>query len=71
MAQTHQKNMVVEVTVAVSRPDEVNEETVLAVLPHGKGKLKVVQGGLEIEGREGSGDFTLIANAAVIAKIDV
>ena len=63
--------MVVEVTVAVSRPDEVNEETVLAVLPHGKGKLKVVQGGLEIEGREGSGDFTLIANAAVIAKIDV
>ena len=63
--------MVVEVTVAVSRPDEVDEETVLAVLPHGKGKLKVVQGGLEIEGREGSGDFTLIANAAVIAKIDV
>ena len=65
------KNMVVEVTVAVSRPDEVDEETVLAVLPHGKGKLKVVPGGLEIEGREGSGDFTLIANAAVIAKIDV
>ena len=63
--------MVVEVTVAVSRPDEVDEETVLAVLPHGKGKLKVVRGGLEIEGREGSGDFTLIANAAVIAKIDV
>ena len=36
-----------------------------------EGKLKVIKGGLEIEGREGSGDFTLIANAAVIAKIDV
>ena len=65
------KNMVVEVTLAISRPEEVDEETVLAVLPHGKGKLKVIKGGLEIEGREGSGDFTLIANAAVIAKIDV
>jgi uncharacterized protein (TIGR02058 family) len=65
------KNMIVEVTVAITRPDEVDEEKVLAVLPHGTGKLKVVQGGLEIEGRENSGDFTLIANAAVIAKIDI
>ena len=65
------KNMVVEVTIAITRPDEVDEETVLGVLPHGTGKLKVVQGGLEIEGREGSGDFTLIANAAVIAKVDI
>ena len=65
------KNMVVEVTIAITRPDEVDEETVLGVLPHGTGKLNVVQGGLEIEGREGSGDFTLIANAAVIAKVDV
>jgi uncharacterized protein (TIGR02058 family) len=65
------KNMIVEVTIAISRPDEVDEDVVLAVLPHGTGKLKVIQGGMEIEGREGSGDFTLIANAAVIAKIDV
>ena len=65
------KNMVVEVTIAISRPDEVDEDVVLAVLPHGTGKLKVIQGGMEIEGREGSGDFTLIANAAVIAKLDL
>ena len=51
--------------------DEVDEDVVLAVLPHGTGKLKVIQGGMEIEGREGSGDFTLIANAAVIAKLDL
>ena len=65
------KNMVVEVTIAIPQPDKVDEQVVLGVLPHGKGVLKVVQGGLEIEGREGSGDKTIVANAAVIAKVDV
>ena len=65
------KNMIVDVTVGITRPDEVDEETVLSVLPHGKGRLTVVQGGLEIEGREGSGDFTLMANAAIVVKLDV
>ena len=63
--------MVVEVTIGIPKPDQVDEATVLAVLPHGKGVLKVVQGGLEIEGREGSGDRTIMANAAVIAKVDM
>ena len=63
--------MVVEVTIGIPQPDQVDEATVLAVLPHGKGVLKVVQGGLEIEGREGSGDRTIMANAAVIAKVDM
>ena len=40
------------------------------MLPHGKGVLNVVQGGLEIEGREGSGGVTIMANAAVIVKVD-
>ena len=31
----------------------------------------VLEGGLEIEGIEGSGDFTLIANAAIIVKLDI
>ena len=65
------KNMIVEVTIAIPQPDKVDEQVVLGVLPHGKGVLKVVQGGLEIEGREGSGDKTIVANAAVIAKVDV
>ena len=65
------KNMIVEVTIAVTRPNEIDEDVVLGVLPHGTGKLKVLQGGMEIEGTEGSGDFTLIANAAVIAKVDI
>lgn len=64
------ETMEVEVTVAVPRPDEVDESIVLAVLPHGKPVLRTVQGGLEIEGREGSGDMTIIANAAVIVKLE-
>lgn len=64
-------DMVVEVTVGIPKPQEVREKDVLSVLPHGKGVLKVVPGGLEIEGREGSGDVTIIANAAVIVKVNL
>ncbi|MDP6452151.1 MAG: Lin0512 family protein [SAR202 cluster bacterium] len=65
------EDMVVEATVAIPNPDEVNADMVLAALPHDKPSLKIVQGGLEIEGREGSGDFTIIANAAIIVKLNV
>lgn len=65
------KEMIVEVTIAIPNPDAVDRDEVLSVLPHGKGVLKVVQGGLEIEPREGSGDFTVMANAAVVVKVDV
>ncbi len=64
------QEMIVEVTIGIPKPDAVNQDEVLSVLPHGKGVLKVVQGGLEIEGREGSGDVTIMANAAVIVKVN-
>ena len=64
------KEMIVEVTIGIPNPDAVDADVILSVLPHGKGVLKTVQGGLEIEGREGSGDKTIIANAAVIVKIN-
>ena len=65
------KEMIVDVTVAIPQPDAVDADTVLAVLPHGKGRLTTVEGGLEIEPREGSGDKTVIANAAVVVRVDV
>ena len=65
------KEMIVDVTVAVPAPDEVDPEPVLAVLPHGKGRLTIVQGGMEIEPREGSGDKTVVATAAVVVRVDV
>lgn len=63
--------MIVEVTVAIPNPDDVDRDTVLAVLPHGKPTLKTIPGGMEIEGREGSGDKTIIANAAIVVKLNV
>ena len=61
--------MQVEVTIGVPRPDLVDKEQVLAVLPHGTGTVSVVVGGLEISNE--SGNTTVVANAAAIVRLDV
>jgi uncharacterized protein (TIGR02058 family) len=63
-------SMQVEVTIGVPYPERVDREEVLAVLPHGSGTVKVVDGGLEIMNDEGTGS-TLIANAAALVWLDV
>ena len=62
--------MQVEVTIGVPRPDQVDKAEVLAVLPHGTGTVRVVEGGLEIPNDAGTGS-TLIANAAAVVRLDV
>ena len=62
--------MQVEVTIGVPRPDRVDKEAVLAVLPHGTGTVRVVEGGLEISNDAGTGS-TLIANAAAVVRLDI
>jgi len=61
--------MQVEVTIGVPRPDLVDKNEVLAVLPHGTGTVNVVVGGLEISNE--SGNTTVVANAAAIVRLDV
>lgn len=63
-------SMRVEVIIGVPRPEAVDKAQVLAVLPHGTGDVKVVQGGLEIPNEAGS-DKTVIANAAAIVRLDL
>ena len=63
-------SMLVEVVIGVPKPDLVNQAEVLAVLPHGTGTVKVVEGGLEIVNDAGTGS-TVIANAAAIVRLDV
>jgi uncharacterized protein (TIGR02058 family) len=63
-------SMQVAVTVGVPRPDEVDTEAVLAVLPHGGGTVEVVEGGLEIP-NEGGTDATIMAHAAAVVYLDV
>ena len=62
--------MQVEVTIGVPRPDQVDKEAVLAVLPHGTGTVRVVEGGLEIPNDAGT-NSTVLAHACAIVRLDV
>jgi uncharacterized protein (TIGR02058 family) len=62
--------MQIEVTIGVPRPDLVDREQVLAVLPHGSDTVRVVEGGLEIANDAGTGK-TVVANAAAVVRLDV
>jgi uncharacterized protein (TIGR02058 family) len=63
-------DMVVDVTIGVPQPDQVDKEQILAVLPHGTGTINVVKGGLEIDNDAGT-DKTVIANAAAVVRLDL
>ena len=63
-------SMQVEVTIGVPRPEQVDIDQVLAVLPHGTGTVNVVNGGLEIPNSEGT-DSTLMAHAAAVVRLDI
>jgi uncharacterized protein (TIGR02058 family) len=63
-------SMFVEVLIGVPRPERVNKDEVLAVLPHGTGKVQVVEGGLEIVNDAGTGS-TVMASCAAIVHLDV
>ncbi len=62
--------MVVDVTIGVPRPDQVDKAAVLAVLPHGTGTVSVVAGGLEIPNDAGTGS-TVMAHAAAVVRLDI
>lgn len=62
--------MRVEVIIGVPRPEAVDTAQVLAILPHGTGTVKVMQGGLEIPSEDGT-DKTIIANAAAVVRLDI
>ena len=63
-------SMQVEVTIGIPKPDYVDKDAVLEVLPHGRGTIQVVEGGLEIPNDEGS-DATIMAHAAAIVYLDL
>jgi hypothetical protein len=58
------------VTIGVPRPGTVDEAQVLAVLPHGTGTVRVVEGGLEIPTEDGTGS-TLMAHVAAEVFLDL
>ncbi len=60
--------MQVEVTIGVQKPEAVDAERVRASLPYGVVTVKVVKGGLDVQGAR---DFAAIANAAIVVRLDV
>ena len=62
--------MHVEVQVGVAQPDQVDKDTVAAVLPYGTSSVTVVKGGLDIVNDEGS-NTTVIANVAAVVYLDI
>ena len=62
--------MIIDVHIGVPRPDQVDGAQVLAALPHGKGTVTVVDGGLEVRDDVGQAS-TLIANACAVVSLEV
>lgn len=62
--------MRVEVRIGTPRPDTVDRDAVLAVLPHGTGTVEVVAGGLEIPNEAGD-DVTVMAHAAAAVCLQI
>ena len=63
-------SMVVEVLIGVPKPERVDKAAVLAILPHGTGTVKVVEGGLEIPNDAGTGAM-VVANCAALVRLDI
>ncbi|MEN9755636.1 MAG: hypothetical protein RLZ07_2018 [Pseudomonadota bacterium] len=64
------ENMFVHVLIGVPKPEAVDKNEIIGVLPYGKASVEVVQGGLEIMNDEGT-NLTVIANAAAIVSLDL
>ena len=64
------QNMFVHVLIGVPKPEAVNKNEIIVVLPYGKASVEVVEGGLEIMNDEGT-NLTVIANAAAIVPLDL
>jgi len=62
-------DMRVDVHIGVPKPEAVDRQAVLETLPHGKGNINVVHGGLLVL-YEGTNDGPLIASAIVIVSLD-
>lgn len=64
------RKMLVEVTIGVQRPDQVDAAAVQATLPHGRVSIRVVKGGLDVPD-DTTGDTAVIASAAVAVRMDL
>lgn len=60
--------MYVDVTIASPKPSAVDGNAVLKTLPFGEKTIRVVTGGMQVEGTEP--DNIIISNAAVLVSVE-
>ena len=67
--------LMVDVTIATPNPETVNEVAVLSILPEGKRRLTVVEGGMEFPTRftteEAVTHRIVMANAVIVVLINI
>ena len=64
------EDMKIVVHIGVPRPETVEHDAVLSILPYGTASLNVTEGGLEMPNDEGT-DTTLIAHAAAVVSLEL
>ncbi|MEM7239350.1 MAG: Lin0512 family protein, partial [Pseudomonadota bacterium] len=57
-------DMLIDVEIGVQEPHLVDAPTVASLFPYGQPSVRVVKGGLDVPRPEGTGNPTVIANAA-------
>ncbi|MGI9523376.1 MAG: Lin0512 family protein [Hyphomicrobiaceae bacterium] len=62
--------MIIDVHLGVPRPETVDHQVVLSVLPYGAATLHVVDGGLEVPTDDGD-DSTIVAHAVAVVSLDI
>ncbi len=63
------EKMIIEVSIGVAKPDQVDKEAVKAVLPYGQATVEIVEGGLDILS-DCKTKTTVVANAAAVVYLD-
>ncbi|MBV2361135.1 Lin0512 family protein [Thalassococcus sp. CAU 1522] len=64
-------DMRLTVEIGVQQPDDVDADTLASVFPYGRPTIRVVTGGLDIPRPDGTGNPTIIANAAISVSFDM
>ncbi len=67
--------LMVDVTIAATNPDSVDEEAVLGVLPEGKRRINIIKGGMiwpaEDTEEDAKSHDVVMVNAIIVVLIDV
>ena len=61
--------MLIDVEVGVQKPEEIDEDALMAVFPYGQPTIKVVKGGLDVP--RPNGNPTVLANIAISVSFEM